>query len=168
MPTRHEDDPPTDATRSARHLTVCVADKAVDAKRILPLSVLTRLCSNERPSRIRQGNVYRSHVIVVLDGDVPVGFAAYKPTLGRVRVAHELCVPTPAPGDPTQVTQALLNTLETGAITAGCSRLCVVLAASSPLRLILERAGYHVSLSSTDLTWLEKSLVGDADPLQSA
>ena len=149
-------------------LTVRVADNAVDAAALLPLLILTRLYGNERPSRVRQDNVYGSHVIVALDGDVPVGFAAFKPTAGPVRVAHELWVRAHAPGGPARVTQALLNTLESGAITAGCSRLYVVLAASSPLRLILGRAGYHTTLSGTDLTWLEKSLVGDVDPLESA
>jgi hypothetical protein len=168
MHTRHEDERLIDATPSTPHLTVCVADNAVDAETLLPLPMLTRLCANERLSRARQDNVYRSHVVVALDGDVPVGFAAFKPTAGRVRVAHELWVHAHAAGGPAHVTQALLNALESGAVTAGCSRLCVVLATSSPLRLILGRAGYHVSLSGTDLTWLEKGLVGDANPLESA
>lgn len=168
MHIRHEDERPTGATPSTAYLTVRVADNAGDAETRLPLPMLMRLCANERPSRARQDNAYRSHVMVALDGDVPIGFAAFKPTAGPVRVAHELWVHAHTPGGPEPVAQTLLNMLESIARAAGCTRLCVVLVTSIPLRLIHGRAGYRVSLSATDLTWFEKGLVGDMDPRESA
>ena len=168
MHIRHEDERPTDATPSTPNLTVRVVENAIDAETLLPLPILTRLCANERPSRARQDNVYRSQIIVALDGEVPVGFAAFKLTDQPIRVAHELWVHPHAAGGVVPVTHALVNALESAACAAGCSRVFVVLAASSPLSLILSHAGYRVSLSGTDLTWFEKGLVGDIDPLESA
>ena len=112
MHTRHEDERSTTAGPATPRFTVRQTANAVDAETLLPLLTLTRLCGNEKPGRARQDNVYRSSVIVVLDGDVPVGFAAFKSTAGLVRVAHELWVHAHVSGGPVPVTHALLNTLE--------------------------------------------------------
>lgn len=70
-------------------VTIRIVDSAADAEVLLPVTVLDRLCSNDVPSRVRQCNVYRSHVVVALDGDSTVGFAAFKATRGPMCVAHE-------------------------------------------------------------------------------
>jgi hypothetical protein len=73
-------------------ITVRLAHNPVDVETLLPLSVLQRLCSDPAPSRVRQCNVHVSQVIVALDGDAPLGFAAFKTAAGPVRVAHEFWV----------------------------------------------------------------------------
>ena len=73
-------------------ITIRIVDRPADAEALLPASVLDRLCFNDVPNRIRQCNVYLSHLVVALEGDSTVGFAAFKATPGSVRVAHEFWV----------------------------------------------------------------------------
>jgi hypothetical protein len=149
-------------------ITVRRADNAIEAEKLLPLPVLGRLCSDPSVSNVRQCDVYLSHIIVALDGDSALGFAAYKPTAGPIRVAHEFWVDPHARCGRAPVTQALLTALEAAAHAAECSRLFVVVAQSTPLRRILENSGYGVNLAGVERSWFEKRLVRDSDPLESA
>jgi hypothetical protein len=154
--------------RRPTRVTVRIVDNAVDAERLLPLPVLNRLCFEDVPDRVRQYNLYRSHVVVALDGDSVVGFAAFKPTNGTIRVAHELWVDRHARAGLAPVTEAMLAALEAAARQAGCSRLFIVTVQATPVRRILQISGYTVSLSGSELIWLEKTFVGDGVPLRSA
>jgi hypothetical protein len=149
-------------------ITVRRGDNAIEAEKLLPLPVLGRLCSDPSMSNVRQCDVYLSQIIVALDGDSTLGFAAYKPTTGPIRVAHEFWVDPHARCGPAPVTQALLTALEAAARAAECSRLFVVMAQSTPLRRILEKSGYSVNLVGVEHSWFEKSLVRDSDPPESA
>jgi hypothetical protein len=149
-------------------ITVRSADSAVEAEKLLPLHVIGRLCSDPNPSRGRQCDVYLSRLIVAVDGDSPLGFAAYKPTTGPIRVAHEFWVDPQARCGFAPVTEAMLTALEAAADAAGCSRLFVVVAQSTPLRRILENSGYSISLAGGEVTWFEKDLVDNGYPLESA
>jgi len=149
-------------------ITVRRAANAIEAEKLLPLQVLRRLCSDPSLSNVRQCDVYLSQIIVALEGDSTLGFAAYKPTAGPIRVAHEFWVDPQARGGQAPVTQALLTALEGTACAAGCSHLFVVVAQSAPLRRILEQSGYSVNLAGVERTWFDKSLVRDSDPLESA
>ena len=149
-------------------VTVRRAANAADVEQLLPPAVLARLCSGEIPTRVRQCNVYLSEVIVALDGDSAVGFAAYKPATGPVRVAHELWVDPEARLGLAEVTAAVLSALEGAVRSAGCSRLFVVVAPSTPLRRILQRSGYTVSLAGAELTWFEKSFADGGRPPECA
>jgi hypothetical protein len=149
-------------------VTIRLVDNAADIETLLPLGVLNRLCANDVPSRIRQCNVYLSRVVVALDHDSAVGFAAFKMTRGPVRVAHEFWVDPHARAGLTPVTEAILAALETAAGEAGCSRLFVVSARATPLHRILESSGYTISLAGAELIWFEKTLVSDGAPLECA
>jgi hypothetical protein len=149
-------------------ITVRRADTAIEAQKLLPVPVLGRLCSDPSMSNVRQCDVYLSHIIVALDGDSTLGFAAYKPTTGPLRVAHEFWVDPHARCGRAPVTQALLTALEAAAGAAGCSQLFVVVTQATPLRRIFEHSGYRVNLAGVERSWFEKSLVRDSDPLESA
>jgi hypothetical protein len=149
-------------------ITVRQAHNATEAEQLLPLPVLGRLCSHPSMSNARQRDVYLSQIIVALDGDSTLGFAAYKPTAGSIRVAHEFWVDPHARCGRAPVTQALLTALEAATRAAGCSRLFVVVAQSTPLRPILENSGYGVHLAGVERSWFEKRFVCDSDPLESA
>lgn len=168
MKTSHEDEWPTRADPTPSSLSVRQAHSAVEAAQLLPLSVLARLCPNDMPGRVRPCNVYLSHVIVALDGDSAVGFAAFKTTSGPIRVAHEFWIDLHARVGLAPVTEAVLKGLESAVGATGCRRLVVVLPQSTPLRGILEDSGYTVSLRGAELIWFEKSLVNDESPLESA
>src|SRR5665213_1720507 len=92
MKTYHDDFGRRNPGPSPIVVTIRIVDGAVDAEALLPVSALNRLYSNDVPSRIRQCNVYLSRLVVALDGDSTVGFAAFKATRGAVRVAHEFWV----------------------------------------------------------------------------
>jgi len=145
-------------------LTVRLSGPGVEAETLLPLPVLTRLCGDGRPFRARQDTIYRSRLVVAFEDDVPVGFAAVKPTLGPVGVVHELWVHPRAVRGLTAVTHVLVRALESVARRSGWSRLFIVLVASSPLRPILERATYRVMMSSADVVWLEKECAANPPP----
>ena len=149
-------------------ITVRTAADAVEAEKLLAQPVLGRLCSDPNMSHVRQRDVYLSQIILALDGDSTLGFAAYKPTAGLIRVAHEFWVDPHARCGQVPVTQALVTALEAAARVAGCSQLFVVVAQSAPLRRILEDSGYSVNLTGVERTWFEKRLVRDSDPLESA
>ncbi len=149
-------------------VTVRRANDAVEAEKLLPLRVLGRLCSDPNMSHVRQWDVYLSQIVVALDGDSTLGFAAYRPIAGPIRVAHEFWVDPHARCGQAPVTQALLTALEAAARAAGCSQLFVVVTASTPLQRIIEYSGYSVNLASVERTWFDKSLVRDSDPLESA
>jgi hypothetical protein len=149
-------------------ITVRRAANAVEAERLLPLPVLGRLCSDPGMSNVRQCDVYLSQIIVALEGDSPLGFAAYKPTTGPIRVAHELWVDPHARCGQAPVIHALLTALEGAARAAECSQLFVVVAQSAPLRRILEDSGYSANLAGVERTWFEKRLVRHLDPPESA
>ena len=106
-------------------------------------------------------------VIVALDGQTTVGFAAFKATSGAIRVAHELWVDPRVSFGVAPVAEAILRALESTARTACCSRLFVLMDHSTPLRKVLERCGYVASLTSAELSWYEKSLVVGPGPLES-
>jgi hypothetical protein len=145
-------------------IVVRAADNAVEAEKLLPTAALGRLCFEPNPSPVRQGSVYFSNVIVALDRESPVGFVAYRPTLGAIRVAHECWVDPHARNGLAPVIEALLTALEDAATATGCSRLLVVVAQSTPLRRIFEQSGYSISFAGCELTWFEKSFVGDCHP----
>jgi hypothetical protein len=168
MKTNEPDERRTSGNPPPPIVTVRRAANADDVEQLLPPAVLARLCSGEIPTRVRQCNVYLSQVIVALDGDSAVGFAAYKPATGPVRVAHELWVDPQARAGPAEVTAAILSALESAVSSAGCSRLFVVVAQSTPLRRILQHSGYSVSLAGAELIWFEKSLADGWHPLESA
>lgn len=58
--------------------------------------------------------------------------------------------------------------LEGAVKLAGCSRLFLVVAKPTAVRLVLENSGYTISLAGGELTWFEKSLVEDWRPGESA
>jgi hypothetical protein len=149
-------------------IVVRAADNAGEAEKLLPMAVLGRLCSEANPSTVRQDSVYLSNVIVALDRDSPVGFVAYRRTPAAIRVAHECWVDPHARCGLAPVIGALLTALEDAAKTAGCSRLFVVVAQSTPLRRIFASSGYSISFVGGDLKWFEKGLVDDRPPLDSA
>ena len=168
MTTFHEDGPLASAGLSPTRIAIRHAHNAVDAEKLLPLSVLERLCPSDTPHRVRQHDVYVSHVIVALVGDSAVGFAAYKMTTAPIRIAHDFWVDPGARVGLAAVTEALLRRLEFVVRTTECSRLVVVVPASTPLRPLLEKSGYRVSPGGADLIWCEKRLVEDGPPLESA
>jgi hypothetical protein len=149
-------------------VTVRMAESAVEVERLLPLPVLERLCAEPSMSVDRQYDMYRSQIIVALDGESALGFAAYKPTPGPIRVAHEFWVDPHTGCGPAPVTQALLTALEGTARAAGCSRVFVVVTQSVPLYPILENWGYTVNLAGGERTWFARSLLRDSHPLESA
>jgi hypothetical protein len=151
MKAYHEDERRTAVDPASTVVTVRMVDNAVDAETLLPLPVLNRLCSNDVPSRIRQCNVYLSQIVVALDGDSAVGFAAFKTTSGPVRVAHEFWVDQHARAGLAPVIGAMLAALEAAVSEAGCSRLFVVTIHATPLRRILRNSGYAVSLAGAEL-----------------
>lgn len=144
------------------------ADTAVEAQKLLPLAVLGRLCSDPSPSPIRQSSVYLSRIIVALDRDSAVGFLAYRPTPGPIRVPHEFWIDPHARCGLAPVTEAMLTAFEETARDAGCSRLFVVVAQSSVTGRIFKNSGYSISLAGGELTWFEKGLAGERPPLDSA
>jgi hypothetical protein len=149
-------------------ITVRRADNAIEAQKLLPLPVLGRLCSDPSMSNVRQCDVYLSQIVVALAAGSTVGFTAYKPTAGPIRVAHEFWVDPHARCGQAFVTRALLTALEEAARAAACSQLFVVVAQAAPLRRTLEHSGYSVNLAGVERSWFEKSLVRDSDPLESA
>jgi len=149
-------------------ITVRTADNAIDAEKLLPPPILARVCSDPNIGNVRQSDVYLSRIIVVLNGESPLGFAAYKPTAGPIRVAHEFWVDPHARCGLALPAEAMLTALEEAAKTVECSRLFVVMSRSTRLRRIFEDSGYTVSLPGSELTWFEKSLVDDGHPLESA
>jgi hypothetical protein len=144
------------------------AHNAGDAEKLLPRYVLDRLCPEVTPHRMRQRDVYRSHVIVAFVDDAVVGFAAHKSTPGPFRIAHDFWVDRRARAGLAAVTHALLNRLEFVVRAAACSRLVVVLPAATPLRPVLERSGFRISPGGANQLWFEKRLVEDNSPLESA
>ena len=168
MKTFHGDGQPASTVLSPTRITIRHAHNAVDAEKLLPTSVLERLCPGDAPSRVRQSNVYLSPVIVALVGHSAVGFVAYKTTTGPVRIAHEFWVDLRARVGLAAVTEALLKRLEFVVRAAACSRLVVVLPESTPLRPLLEKSGCRVSHGGADVIWLEKRLVDHGPPLESA
>ena len=164
----HENERPVRTGLSATTVTIRHAHNAVDAERLLRPSVLDRLCHGDMPNRVRQRDVYVAHVIVAFVGKSAVGFTAYQTTTGSVRVAHEFCVDLRARVGLAPVTDAILTRLEFVVRAAGCSRLVVVLPESTPLRRLLEKSGYRVSLGSAGPSWFEKRLVDEGPPLESA
>lgn len=168
MKTYHEDERRTSMDVAPTIVTTRMTDNATDAEQLLPPPVLARLCSDHTPSRVRLCNLHLSHVLVALDGDSAVGFAAFKPMTGPVRVAHEFWVDPGARVGLAAVTEAMLAALESAVSAAGCSRLFVVLTQSTPLRRILENSGYSVSLAGADFIWFEKRLADGCDPPESA
>jgi hypothetical protein len=168
MKTLHEDDQSASLRRRSMRITMRHAHNAVDAERLLPLSVLERLCPGDPRNRVRQRNVYSSHVIVAFIGDAAVGFVAYKATIGTVRIAHELGVDLQAPDGHAPVTLAILKRLEFVVRVAACSRVIVVLPASTPLRRFLETSGHRVHFGAAEMLWFEKRLVDEEPPLKSA
>jgi len=153
---------------SPTSITVRTVENAREAEELLPLPVLTRLCSAQRPSRVRQRHVYLSNVVVALDRDSPIGFAAYKPGKGPVRVAHEFWVDEHALGMLAPAIEAMLTALEGAVKSAGCSGLFLVVAQSTAIRRVLENSGYTISLAGGELSWFEKSLAEDWRPGESA
>src|ERR1019366_6928427 len=133
MKTYHDDLGRRDPEPPPTVVTIRIVDSAADAEALLPVSALNRLCSNDVPSRIRQCNVYLSHLVVALDGDSTVGFAAFKATRGPVCVAHEFWVDRRARSGLAPVTEAMLVALEATVGQAGCSRLFVVTVQGTPL-----------------------------------
>jgi hypothetical protein len=149
-------------------ITVREVDNVREAETLLPPAVLARLCSRPAITNMRQRELYRSRIVVAFDGESPVGFAAYRPTEGRIRVAHEFWIDPHARCGQVLTTEAIVTALEEAARAAKCSRLIVLVARPVPLRHILENSGYFISLGSGEITWFEKSLAGDGPPLESA
>jgi hypothetical protein len=157
-------------TRILRFLAVTVrrAENPAEAEKLLPLPVLTRLTSGRSANWARQRDVYLSQLMVAIDGEYAVGFVAYRPTAGGIRVAHEFWIdPEPTCGLASAV-GGLLAVLESAAVADGCSRLFLVVAHSAPLWRVLENSGYAISLAGGEVTWFEKSLLDDWRPLESA
>ncbi len=149
-------------------ITVREADNAIEAERLLPRPTFGRLCSDPNISNVRRCDLYLSRIVVALDGESPLGFTAYRPTAGPIRVAHEFWVDPHARCGLALPTEAMLTALEEAAKAAACSRLFVVVGRSTRLRRIFENSGYSINLAGGELTWFEKGLVGDGHPLESA
>ena len=149
-------------------ITVCEAENALEAEKLLPRPALGRLCSDPTISNVRWCDLYLSRIIVALDGESPLGFAAYRPTAGPIRVAHEFWVDPHARCGPALPTEAMLTALEEAAKVSECSRLFVVVGQSTRLRRVFENSGYSISLAGGELIWFEKGLVDDGHALESA
>ena len=87
-------------------VTVRKVESAIEVEKLLPLPVLERLCSDPGMSDGRHYDINRSQIIVALDGESALGFVAYKPTTGSIRVAHEFWVDPHTRCGQAQVTQA--------------------------------------------------------------
>src|SRR5438128_3669158 len=82
-------------------------------------------------SRARVRHLRESEWIVVKDGSVPAGLAAYKRADGEIRVVHELLLDrTLASSDAAAVTDALLSALEVVAYDDGVRCLTFLLRSS--------------------------------------
>lgn len=114
-------------------VTIRFVDNACTAAALLPPPVLNRLCSDDIPRRIRQRNVYLSQIVLALDDESAVGFAAFKTAAGPIRVAHELWVERHARAGMGEVTTAIAAALEEAVLDAGDSRLFVITVRSMPL-----------------------------------
>jgi hypothetical protein len=108
-------------------------------------------------SRARVRHLRESEWIVVTDGSVPVGLAAYKRADGEVRVVHELLLDrTLAGSDAAAVTDVLLSALEIVAYDDGV-RCLTFLLRSSVVMEPFEQRGY-TSFVIDYCTWLQRKL----------
>jgi hypothetical protein len=106
-------------------------------------------------SDVRLQHFCESDWIVVTEGSVPVGLAAYKRTNSDVRVVHELLVDRTLAGpDAARVTDALLSALELVAYDDGIRCLTFLLRYGIVMEPF-ERRGY-TSLVIDCCTWLQK------------
>lgn len=166
MRTNDDQFPPSE--RGPATITVRQAHDAIEAERLVPVHVLGRLCAVDGPSRVRPSDIYSAPLIVALVNGTVVGFAAYQTGRGPVGVAHELWVDRDTRAGAAAVTQAILTALESAVTAAAGSRLVVSLPVSSPLRELLEDAGYHTWRRGATSTWFAKSMGAEDPPLESA
>src|SRR5712691_6897969 len=107
--------------------------------------------------RARMRHLRESEWIVVTDGSVPVGLAAYRRTDGEIRVVHELLLDRTLAGpDAAAVTDVLLSALEIVAYDDGVSCLTFLLRCSVVMEPF-EQRGY-ASLVIDSCTWLQRKL----------
>jgi hypothetical protein len=108
-------------------------------------------------SRARLRHLRESERIVVTDGSVPVGLAAYTRTDGEIRVVHELMLDRTLAGpDAAAVTGVLLSALESVAYDEGVRCLTFLLRCSVVMEPF-EQRGY-TSLVIDSCTWLQRKL----------
>lgn len=133
------------------------------AHRALDVAVMSSFSSPRLPighclSRARLRHLRASECVVVTEGFVPVGLAAYKSADSDVRVVHEFLVDrTLADSDAATVTDALLAALE---LLAHDDRVrCLMLLVPGSIVLpVFARRGYTAIAIDSSGAWLQKTL----------
>jgi hypothetical protein len=139
---------------------------SIDA--LVPPALVDRLCATNVATRSRRTNLHLSHVAAAVEDGTTVGFAAYRPSRGAVRVVHEFWIDGGARSRAPAVAGALLDALESLASDARVSRLLVVVRRATCLRRTFEAHGYVATLGRSELTRFEKTLGRNQEPLQCA
>lgn len=106
----------------------------------------------------RLRHLRESEWIVITDGSVPVGLAAYKPADGEVRVVHELMLDRTLTGPAAaRVTDVLLSALELVAYDEGVRCLTFLLRYDVVMEPF-EQRGYTSLVIEGSGTWLQRKL----------
>jgi hypothetical protein len=109
-------------------------------------------------SRAQLRHLHESEWILITDGSVPVGLAAYKRADGEVRVVHELMLDRTLTGpNAARVTDSLLSALEWVAYDEGISCLTFLLRYDVMLEPF-EQRGYASLVIDGSGTWLQRKL----------
>lgn len=109
-------------------------------------------------NRVLRRHLRESECIVVRDGFVPVGLAAYKRADGQVRVVHELMLDRTLAGpDAASVTDLLLSALELVAYDDGIRCLTFLLRCGVVMGPFQQR-GYMSLVLDCSGMWLQRKL----------
>jgi hypothetical protein len=122
------------------------------------IDLSTCVPTGHRLSRVRLCHLRESDCIVVTDGSVPVGLAAYKHADCEVRVVHEvLLARTMDDSDAARVTDVLLSALELAAHADGVSCLTFLLRYDVVIAPF-EKRGYTSLVLDHHGIWLQRKL----------